>query len=109
MLRDFLIDGGRSASIMQSKVRLNSGRCLLALTAAAVAYAPSAYAYIDPGTGSLIVQGLIAGVAVFFGAVSMYWQRLKHFVSSMLSRAKGTKSAEESSKDGETDVESGPH
>lgn len=35
-----------------------------------------AYAYLDPGTGSLIIQGLIAGIAVVVMTIKMYWQKL---------------------------------
>jgi hypothetical protein len=36
-----------------------------------------AHAYLDPGTGSLILQGLIAGLAAAAGAVSLYSQKIK--------------------------------
>lgn len=35
------------------------------------------YAYIDPGTGSIILQGLLGGIAVALGIARMYWERLK--------------------------------
>ena len=34
---------------------------------------------IDPGTGSLLVQGLIAGVAAGLYTLKLYWYRLKKF------------------------------
>jgi hypothetical protein len=37
----------------------------------------SAHAYIDPGTGSLILQGLIAAIAGVAVTVGVYWNRLK--------------------------------
>lgn len=40
-----------------------------------------AYAYLDPGTGSIILQGLLAGIAVAAGFVRMYWQRFKALFS----------------------------
>ena len=38
-----------------------------------------AYAYLDPGTGSIIIQSVIGGMAAVttFGAV--YWSKLKAF------------------------------
>jgi hypothetical protein len=39
----------------------------------------SANAYIDPGTGSLLLQGLIASVAAGVTAVGLYWHRLIGF------------------------------
>jgi len=41
-----------------------------------------AWAYLDPGTGSLIVQGLIAAVVGALVTVKLYWHKLKNFFSS---------------------------
>ena len=38
-----------------------------------------AFAYFDPGTGSLIIQALIGGLA----AVTLFWGRVKLFVTSL--------------------------
>jgi hypothetical protein len=38
-----------------------------------------AYAYLDPGTGSMILQGIIAGVATVAVLGRLYWQRLLKF------------------------------
>ena len=39
-----------------------------------------AYAYLDPGTGSIIIQSIIGGIAAAttFGAV--YWAKIKTFL-----------------------------
>ena len=37
----------------------------------------SAYAYLDPGTGSILLQGLIAAVAGVTITGKLYWSRLK--------------------------------
>lgn len=42
-------------------------------------YATPACAYLDPGTGSMIVQTIIAVVAVVSMSVSVFWQRLRAF------------------------------
>ncbi|MDT8398536.1 MAG: hypothetical protein RQ899_07975 [Pseudomonadales bacterium] len=39
--------------------------------------ASPAYAYLDPGTGSMILQGVIAGLAVASLTIRTYWYRLK--------------------------------
>lgn len=39
------------------------------------------YAYLDPGTGSMILQGIIAGVAMASITLKMYWHRFKSFFS----------------------------
>jgi len=47
---------------------------------AALGVSTNAQAYIDPGTGSLILQGIIAAVAGVAVTVGVYWDRLKTFI-----------------------------
>jgi len=49
--------------------------CLLLLTPGA------AHAYIDPGTGSFVIQGIIAAVVGAGFAVKMFWKRIKAFLT----------------------------
>jgi hypothetical protein len=42
-------------------------------------FPPQAYAYLDPGTGSLIIQGIIGGLAAVAVFAKIYWQRLLQF------------------------------
>ena len=52
----------------------------LALTGTlAVGWTP-AYAYLDPGTGSALIQGLIAVIAAAGITAMMYWHQLKDFL-----------------------------
>ena len=44
-----------------------------------ISYTSPAYAYLDPGTGSMLVQGLIGGVASAMAFLSIYWQKVKAF------------------------------
>jgi len=46
-----------------------------------ISYTSPAYAYLDPGTGSMLVQGLIGGIAVVMSFFSIYWQKVKTFFS----------------------------
>ncbi len=39
------------------------------------------YAYLDPGTGSIILQGLIGGIAAGLAVIGIYWQKVKSFFS----------------------------
>ncbi|MGE0171400.1 MAG: hypothetical protein AB7T49_01385 [Oligoflexales bacterium] len=48
--------------------------CLVALSAVG---SDDAYAYIDPGTGSLALQMIIAGLLSGMFAIKMFWARLK--------------------------------
>lgn len=41
---------------------------------------PFALAYIDPGTGSFLVQAIVAAVAGIAVTTRMYWQRIKRFL-----------------------------
>lgn len=38
-----------------------------------------ALAYIDPGTGSFVIQGIIAAVVGAGFAIKMFWHRIKAF------------------------------
>jgi hypothetical protein len=52
------------------------------LLAALAIYAVSignAFAYLDPGTGSIIVQGVIGAIAGGLVVARMYWAKLKGF------------------------------
>jgi len=52
---------------------------LLLTTLWIILYASPAYAYLDPGAGSMLVQGLIGGFAVAMSFISLYWQKVKSF------------------------------
>jgi hypothetical protein len=48
--------------------------------AAFLSLAPvSAYAYIDPGTGSVILQALVAGVLGSMFVIKTYWAKITSF------------------------------
>ena len=51
------------------------------------------YAYLDPGTGSYILQLIIAGLFGVAFAVKIYWRNVKAFFSNLFS--KGQKGREE--------------
>ena len=40
----------------------------------------SAHAYLDPGTGSIILQGIIGAVAAIAVALKLYWHKLLKFL-----------------------------
>lgn len=64
---------------------IGSSRNLIAMMLVLFAYTLPAHAYLDPGTGSIILQGLIAGVMVVVAAWGVFWQRIKSFFSSLFS------------------------
>ena len=45
-----------------------------------------AYAYLDGGTGSVLVQSFIAGIAGFLALVKLYWQQVKGFYRKIFSK-----------------------
>lgn len=44
------------------------------------AFPSTAYAYIDPGTGAMLIQGLIGGIVAGLFIIRVYWQKLKSFM-----------------------------
>ena len=44
-----------------------------------IVFSPQAFAYLDPGTGSIILQGLIAGIAVVGFTIKTYWYKILSF------------------------------
>ncbi len=38
-----------------------------------------AYAYLDPGTGTMIVQAIVGGIAAASAAAGLYWSKIKSF------------------------------
>ena len=59
-------------------------RISFAVLGCTVLAAPS-YAYLDPGTGSIILQSVLASIAVAMGVLRLYWYRLKAFFSGKTS------------------------
>ena len=55
---------------------------LAVLTAVAISVSSPAYGYIDPGTGSLIIQGIIGAIAAVGVTLKIYWHKIKIFFSS---------------------------
>ena len=54
---------------------------LIAVTLLLVLLSSPAHAYLDPGTGSMIVQALVAGLAVASAAVAAFWTRIRRLFS----------------------------
>ena len=40
-------------------------------------WALPAYAYLDPGTGSMLIQGLIGAIAALGVTLKLYWHKIK--------------------------------
>ena len=70
---------------------------MLVVLGASLTHAAPAFAYLDPGTGSIILQGIIATVAGMLVAGRLYWQRVKLFFAGLLSGGKTAGGAETAS------------
>ena len=54
----------------------------------ALALTTPAFAYLDPGTGSMILQAIIGAIAVAGATLSVYWGRIKFIIASALGKNK---------------------
>ncbi|MGH8719129.1 MAG: hypothetical protein ACREV0_09355 [Burkholderiales bacterium] len=64
-----------------TKMRL----AVLSLIAFATGATP-AYAYLDPGTGSMVLQAILGGIAGVVIAGKLYWGRVKDWISRLSGR-----------------------
>jgi hypothetical protein len=56
---------------------------LLTALTVCLAFSSPSHAYLDPGTGSIILQSALAGIAVAMGVLRLYWHRFKAFVANL--------------------------
>jgi hypothetical protein len=59
-------------------MRFSHVACFVALMGASTT---PAYAYVDPGTGSMILQALLGAVAIGAASVSVFWRQVKSYFS----------------------------
>ena len=53
---------------------------------ALIFFSSPVYAYIDPGLGPMIFQGLIAFIAAIVTYFSIYWNKTKNFFKKFLKK-----------------------
>ncbi len=51
----------------------------------------NAYAYLDPGTGSIILQALLGLIAAVGATIGLYWQRFKNLIKKIFNKNKDEK------------------
>ncbi len=51
----------------------------------------NAMAYIDPGSGSIILQAILGFIAAGITALSFYWNKVKIFISEIFKKNKNKK------------------
>ena len=44
-----------------------------------VCYVNTAHAYLDPGTGSIILQAILGAIAAGISYCTFYWNKVKNF------------------------------
>ena len=49
------------------------------------------YAYLDPGTGNIIIQAILAFIATTITTLSFYWTKVKIFLSKIFKKDKSEK------------------
>ena len=42
-------------------------------------FSVNAFAYLDPGTGSIILQAIIGAITAFFTSMYIFWAKVKNF------------------------------
>jgi hypothetical protein len=62
-------------------------RIVVVLASVAALWPHSAHAYLDPTTGSILLQGLLAGAAGLTVVLRLYWQRIKAFFRRLAGEA----------------------
>ena len=53
---------------------------IIIVTTILLTIASPAYAYLDPGTGSALLQGILGALAAIAVAVKLYWYRILRFL-----------------------------
>ena len=62
-----------------------------------------AFAYIDPGTGSLLIQWLFGAAIAGFAVLNVYWDRAKGFFSRKADSTGSSQEAERSADEAGSD------
>ena len=47
-----------------------------------------AHAYLDPGTGSIILQAIVGAFAAFFTSIYIFWSKVKNFYKKIYKKIK---------------------
>ena len=46
----------------------------------------NAHAYLDPGTGSIILQAIVGAFAAFFTSIYIFWNKVKNFCKNIFNK-----------------------
>tara|TARA_B100000123_G_C25729090_1_gene428348 strand:+ start:819 stop:1025 length:207 start_codon:yes stop_codon:yes gene_type:complete len=50
----------------------------------------NAYAYLDPGTGSIILQAILGAIAAGLSYCAFYWNKVKNFFKKVFKKKEKT-------------------
>lgn len=56
-----------------------------------IIFPSNAFAYLDPGTGSIILQAILGFIAATIATVSIYWTKFKTIISKIFNKKKNPK------------------
>ena len=56
-----------------------------------ILFTSNAYAYLDPGTGSIILQAILGFVAAAIASISLYWTKFKLFMIRLFKKKEDKK------------------
>ena len=51
-------------------------------------FTTNAHAYLDPGTGSIILQAIVGAFATFFTSIYIFWNKVKNFYKKIFNKNK---------------------
>jgi len=71
---------------------LRTHRMLIAVGLFFLAAPTAAHAYLDPGSGSYLLQILVAGLVAASFAIKSFWASIRHFLGHLFGR-RGTDSS----------------
>lgn len=64
---------------------------ILFFTTILITFPTMAFAYLDPGTGSIILQAILGFIAAAVASISIYWTKFKSLISKLFNKKKNNK------------------
>ena len=56
-----------------------------------IIFPTKAFAYLDPGTGSIILHAILGFIAATVASISIYWTKFKSLISKLFDKKKENK------------------
>ena len=63
-------------------------KILLLIIIFKLVFVTRAYAYLDPGSGSIILQAILGFIAAGIASISFYWTKFKNFLVKIFKKNK---------------------